>query len=371
MLTQLTLLFALFQGSASPPPDNSELVLSDQDQNIMRRFDSLPSEEKQRIAEELQQEILHIEHPLCDAAQALLDDRKLRNVDQVQKGPLQVYDAKEYAPKLRLKTRTLTDKSKIWRSFRKKFFPIGLPDRNHLWDWDYGLNRLLKPPTRAPRDVVIDLLYGRWPQDGKLAAYAEGALDRNNGLDASADYFAHAYRDRNGKVYQGIPLYEIWNAQTTFGISDVESIAFLRLVVNDTRLTSPIPGKEHDGIYTQIEEHFEIFREYRSLRSALAQRFLDPNGVLPTQFQGIAANLDKAWVLMEHKPRRMAKMLERHPTRKSFLSALSKELEALGTDKEVPHWSEHWQARNSLPGIIRATTLDFLADEGLLGFRRR
>ena len=236
---------------------------------------------------------------------------------------------------------------------------------------DYGLNRLLKPPTRAPHDVVIDLLYGRWPQDGKLAAYAEGALDRNTGLDASADYFAHAYRDRDGKVYQGIPLFEIWNAQTTFGISDVESIAFLRLVVDDHSLQSPIPAKKHSGIYTQIEEYFEIYREYRSLRSALAQRFLDPNGVLPTQFQGITSNLDKAWVLMEHKPRRMAKMLERHPTRKSFLAGLSKELEALGSDKEVPHWAEHWQARSALPGLIRATTLDFLADEGLLGFRRR
>lgn len=371
MLTQLTLLIVLFQGSASPPPDNSALVLSEQDQNIMRRFDSLPSEEKQRIAEELQQEILKIEHPLCDAAQSLLDDRKLRNVVQVEKGALQVYDATEYAPKLKLKTKILTEKSKTWQTFQKKYFPIGLTQRGHLWDWDYGQNQLLKPPTRAPRDVVLDLLYGRWAQDGKLAAYAEGALDRNKSLDTSADYFAHAYRDRNGKVFQGIPLFEIWNAQTTFGISDVESIAFLRLVVNDTRLKSPIPGKEHAGIYTQIEEHFEIYREYRSLRSALAQRFLDPNGVLPTQFQGIATNLDKAWVLMEHKPRRMAKMLERHPTRKSFLTALSKELEALGTDKEVPYWAEHWQARNTLPGLIRATTLDFLADEGLLGFRRR
>lgn len=337
----------------------------------MRRFDSLPDEEKQRIASELQQQIFEIEHPLCDAAQSLLDDRKLRNVAQVEKGALQIYDAAEYAPKLRLKTKILTEKSKTWKSFQKKFFPIGVPLRDHLWDWDYGLNQLLKPAARAPRDVVIDLLYGRWPQDGKLAAYAEGALDRNNGLDASADYFAHAYRDRDGKVYQGIPLFEIWNAQTTFGISDVESIAFLRLVVDDNRLKSPIPGKEHAGIYTQIEEHFEVYREYRSLRSALAQRFIDPNGVLPAQFRGIAANFDKAWVLMEHKPRRMAKMLERHPTRKSFLAGLAKELEAVGSEKEVPYWAEHWEARTTLPGLIRATALDFLADEGLLGFRRR
>jgi len=371
VLTQLTLLAALFQGTATPQPAAVDIVLSEQDQNILRRFDSLPEDEQQRISKELQQQLLELDHPLCEAAQAVLKDRKISKAKQVAKGPLQYYDAAEYAPKLKLKTKILKPSSKRWQSFQKKYYPRGLPDRSQYWDWEYGLNQLLMPPQRAPREVIIDLLYGRWPLDGRLAAFAEGAIDRNQSMDSTGDYFAHAYRDRSGYIYQGIPLYEIWNSQTTFGISDVESIAFLRLVAKDDRFQSPIPGTAHDGIYTQIEDQFEIYRDYRTLRHALAQRFVYPNGSLPLQFQDIAADLDKAWVLMEHKPRRMASFLERHPTRKSFLTALAKELEALGTDKEVPHWGEHWKARASLPSLLRSTALDFLTDEGLLGFRRR
>jgi len=371
VIIHATLLIAILQGSAELPQAQQEVVLSEQDQNILRRFDSLPEEEQQRIAIELQEAVLELEHPLCDAARSLLNDRKLRNAEQQRKGDLQVYSPQEYAPKLKLRTKTLKPTSKTWKTFEKRYFRNGLADRSASWDWDYGRNLLLKPGIRQPRDVVIDFLAGRWPQDGKVAAYAEGALDRDKDMDAAADYFAHAYRDRDGKVYQQIPLYEIWNAQTTFGISDVESIAFMRNVADDDRYVSPIPGKFHDRIYAQIEERFEIYRDYRSLRFAIAQRFVAPTGQLPVQFRGISETIDKAWVLMEHKPRRMAAFLERHPTRKLFLSALAEEMPAKGKEGELAHWAEHQEARATLPGIMRGAALEFLADEGLLGFRRR
>lgn len=337
----------------------------------MRRFDSLPEEEQQRIATELQQQVLNLDNPLCEAARSLLDDRKLRNAKQLNKGDLPAFDATEYAPKLKLRTRTVKPGSSNWKKFVSKYFRQGLVDRSKLWDWDYGNNSLLKSPARPARDIVIDLLIGRWPLDGKLSAYAEGALDRDKGLDVTADYFAHAYRSRSGKVYQGIALYDIWNAQTTFGISDVESIAFMRNIAKDNRYVSPIPASRHDRIYKKIEAQFEIYREYRSLHFAIAQRFVDPNGTLPLQLRGIAGTFDKAWVLMEHKPRRMAVFLERYPSRSLFLAAIAKEMPAPGKESEITHWEAHWQARTALPGLIRSTTLDFLTDEGLLGFRRR
>ena len=371
MIIQATLLIALFQGSAEPQRDTNALVLSELDQNILRRFDSLPEEEQLRIAEELQQEVLALDHPLCEAARSLLKDRKLKNVEQVRKGELALYSAEQYAPNLRLKTKFIKPTSKSWKSFVKRTFRNGLPQRESLWDWDYGQNLLRTPPQRAPRDIVVDFLVGRWPLDGKLAAYAEGALDRDNKLDATADYFAHAYRNRSGKVFQGITLYDVWNAQTTFGISDVEAIAFLRNVAKNSRHQSPLPASLHTAIYKEIEVQFEKFRDYRSLRHALAQRFLNPNGTLPVQFRGIAATLDQAWVLMEHKPRRMATFLDRHPTRKQFLAALAEQLPPPGKENTIKHWADHWQARTTLPGLMRGTALDFLGDEGLLGFRRR
>ena len=337
----------------------------------MRRFDTLPEEEQQRIATELQQQVLDLENPLCEAARLLLSDRKLRNVAQQPKGDLPAFDANEFAPQLKLRTRTVKPGSRNWKTFVKNNFRQGLPDRAKLWDWDYGKNVLLTVPVRPSRDIVIDLLIGRWPLNGKLSAYTEGALDRDNKLDASADYFAHAYRNRAGNVYQGIALYDIWSAQTTFGISDVESIAFMRKIAKDNSYVSPIPASQHNRIYKKIEAQFETYREYRSLHFAIAQRFVDPNGTLPVQFRGIVATFDKAWVLMEHKPRRMAAFLERYPSRSSFLAALAKEMPKPGKESEIAHWDAHWEARTTLSGLIRSTALDFLADEGLLGFRRR
>jgi hypothetical protein len=366
-----TLLIALFQGSAEPQLDTESVVLSEQDQNIMRRFDGLPEDEQTRIATELQQQVLDLENPLCEAARLLLNDRKLRNAKKNDKGDLPAYSAAEFAPQLKLRTRTVKPGSRHWKSFVKSNFRQGLPDRSKLWDWDYGPNSLLQAPTRPPRDVVIDLLIGRWPLNGKLSAYAEGALDRDKDFDAAADYFAHAYRDRDGKVYQGISLFDIWSAQTTFGISDVESIAFMRKIAKNDRYVSPIPASKHNRIYKQIEAQFESYREYRSLRFAIAQRFVDPNGTLPVQFRGITATFDKAWVLMEHKPRRMAAFLERHTTRSEFLAAIAKDMPEPGKESEIAHWEAHWEARTTLSGLIRSTALDFLADEGLLGFRRR
>jgi len=370
MIMQATLLIALSQGGVEPQSNASAALLSEQDQNIMRRFDGLPEEEQQRIAEELQQQVLELDHPLCAAARSLLNDRRLSGLEELQKGELQVYACDEYAPKLKLPTKLLEPSSKTWQEFFRRTFRSGIIDRSKLWDWDYGRNLPLKPSLQPPRGVVLDLLSGRWPLQGKLAAFAEGALDRDGKLDAAADYFSHAYRDRAGRVYQGIPLYEVWNAQTTFGISDVESIAFMRLVAKNDRYVSPIPEALHDGIYTQIETQFEAYRDYRSLHHALAQRLVSPDGVLPVQLGGIAGTIDMAWVLMEHKPRRMAMLLERNPTRQLFLAAVAKEMPAVGKENELAYWAAHAEARNTLAGLLRSTALDFLRDEGLLGFRR-
>ena len=370
MIMQATLLLALLQGGIEPQPNTSAALLSEQDQNIMRRFDGLPEEDQLRIADELQRQVLELHHPLCEAARALLNERKLSSLEALPKEGLQVYASDEYAPKLKLPTKLLEPTNKTWEKFFRRTFRNGIVDRSMLWDWDYGRNLPLKPPLQAPREVVIDLLCGRWPVQGKLAAYAEGILDRDGKWDAAADYFAHAYRDRAGRVYLGIPLYEVWNSQTTFGISDVESIAFMRLVAKDDRYVSPIPAALHDGIYKQIETQFEAYRDYRSLHHALAQRLVSPNGALPAQFAGIAETIDLAWVLMEHKPRRMAALLERNPTRQLFLAALAKEMPAVGKENELAYWAAHAEARTTLAGLLRSTALDFLSDEGLLGFRR-
>lgn len=339
--------------------------------NILRRFDSLPLEERERIAEELVPFVLGQEHPLCETTLALLDDRRLRNATINPREALLAYSPKEYAPALKLKTKHVIVQTKTWESFRKRYLRTATPNRYATWAWDYSNNQFFEETRAKPRDTVIAMLAGRWPDSGKFSAFAEGSLDFEHEFDPIADYFEHVYRDRNGKVYDEIRLYDMWGSQVEFGISDVESIAFLRHIEGSDGLESPIAASEHDGIYEKIKARFAAYREYRDLHHALAQRMVDPNGSVPLIYGEVAPAFDQAWILMGHSSRRMATFLKQHPTRKEFLAAVAERVPKTEEGLNNETWAKHQEARNTLPGHIRAYTLDFLSGEGLTGFHRR
>lgn len=368
MFSTLLLLLPLAQGPVAPA---IEPAPDSQEANILRRFDDLPVEEQERIASELVAATLALEHPMCEHARKLLDDRRLRSVSQSPQAAFPVFDADEFAPALKLKTKLLTAKSKKWKSVRDRYLPHGVVDYSASWSWDYGQNQLRTPTAAKPRDVVLSMLYGRWPSHGRLAAYAEGALDRDKDFDLTADYFDHAYRDRDGRIYTGIRLFEMWNSQLEFGISDVESIAFLRRVDDNDNFVSPIPAKNHRGIYKRIKQQFERYREYHDLREVLARRYLDPAAPVPRIYEEVIPDLDAAWILMGHSTRRMSSFLDQNPTRKAFLAAIAKRKPKPGMEPKEGPWFDNQTARASLPGLIRETALDFLYEEGLLGFHRR
>lgn len=362
------LLLPLVQGPIEPVP---EPPADSQEANIMRRFDDLPVEEQERIAKEMVEQMLAEEHPLCEHARKLLDDRRLRNVSTSPQTAFPVFDADEFAPALKLKTKKLTSKSKKHTALRERYLPHGMVSYSASWSWDYGNNSLRTPTDAKPRDVVLSMLWGRWPSHGRLAAYAEGALDRDKDFDLTADYFDHTYRDRDGNVYTGIRLFEMWNSQLEFGISDVEAIAFLRRIDENDNFVSPIPGKNHRGIYKRIKQQFERYREYHDLREVLARRYLDPAGPVPRIYEEVISELDAAWILMGHSTRRMSSFLDQNPTRKAFLAAVAKRKPKPGQEPTEGPWFDNAQARASLPGQIREHALDFLYEEGLLGFHRR
>jgi hypothetical protein len=368
VLSVTLLLLSLAQVGAS---SILEPVSDSLEGNILRRFDSLPLEERERIAKELVPFVLGKEHPLCETALALLDDRRLRNASIDPKGALLSYSPKEYAPALKLKTKHVKVQTKAWERFRKRYLHSVTPNRYATWAWDYSNNQFLAETSAKPRETVIAMLAGRWPDSGKFSAFAEGSLDFERDFDPIAYYFEHVYRDRNGKVYDEIRLYDMWGSQVEFGISDVESIAFLRNIEDSDRLESPIAASEHDGIYEKIEARFTAYREYRDLHHALAQRMVDPSGLVPRLYGEVAPALDQAWILMGHSSRRMATFLKQYPTRKEFLAAVAKRVPKTEESLSKESWAKHQEARNTLPGLIRAFTLDFLSDEGLTGFHRR
>ena len=320
--------------------------------NILRRFDGLPLEERERIAQELVPFVLEQDHPLCETTLGLLNDRRLRNAPITPREALLEFSPKEYAPALKLKTKHVKVGTKTWERFRKRYLRSATPQRYETWAWNYASNGFFEETGAKPRDTVIAMLMGRWPDSGKFSAFAEGSLDYERDFDPIADYFEHVYRDRNGKVYDEFRLYDMWGSQVEFGISDVESIAFLRLIEESDRLKSPIAASEHDGIYEKIETRFTAYREYRDLHHALAQRMVDPNGLVPRIYGEVAPSFDQAWILMGHSSRRMATFLKQNPTRKKFLAAVAKRVPKTEESLNNVSLAKHQVARTLCPGIF-------------------
>lgn len=329
---------------------------------LLPRFRSLPAAEQVRIAEACYQRALAAEHPLARAAAALEGggvDRQVLDPD-----PRRAFDASRYAPALQLVTRHAEPGETAWEQVRAEFFGRNAPpDPGAAWEWDYGRNALIRPRTALPPEArLVALLAGRWPEPDRLAALAEASLDHDSARDAVADYFAHHYRDRAGVVFAGIRLDDAWGSGREIEVSDVEAVAWLRTVAQEDRVRSPIPAKLHDPIYTRISESYAVWREYRTLRRALAVRLCSTDAEPPPVYRALAERLDQAWVELGHDPARALELLRRSTDRPSFFAALA----VLPAEARPPV-----EERAGLAPLLRAAASETCRVEGLLGLGRR
>ncbi len=358
----LALLAAVAPPQSEPDPRESRLL---------GRLADLPAAEQERIAAALAARQLAWEHPLCRAAAALQEAPRLQAARRLAPEPARAFDATEYAPALRLRTVVWQPQDPAWKSIHRSLLgrrtpPPPPPER---WAWDPGRDALIEPAAAiAPDQGILAGFRGGWPPDGRVTAWALGALDELPELNPVADYFEHAYRNRGGGIYAGIRLWDVWDCGREFEVSDVEAIAWLRTIGGDTSTVSPIPGARHSEIYARIKASFAAWRVPWSLRQALAARMLQPWQAPEPLFAGATELLDTAWVLCEHDPARMNALLAAHPGRDAFLAAVRAEAERVRALPEAPAaWSRGWEARASLAAALADAAAEVLREEGLLG----
>lgn len=347
----------------------------EQESRILERFRDLPAEDQDRVAAAIWAAVLAQDHPGCRAAAALAAQTRAAKAPILEPEPARAYAPAEFAPALGLKTKVWQPADSAWRSLHRSFFGSSKipPPPAGLWSWDPGRDALIRPQQTPGRDQEVQAaLQGAWPPDGRMRAWALGALDAQPELNPVADYFEHAYRNREGGVYAGIRLWDVWDSGRTFEVSDVEAIAWLRSVGGDAATVSPIPASRHLQIYARIKESFAAWREHWALRQALAARMISPWTQPEALYVGATDALDTAWVLCEHDPDRMNALLAAHPGRDAFLQAVAAEAARVRGLPEAPaSWTAGWEARASLSAAISAAAMATLREEGLLGFRGR
>ncbi len=336
---------------------------SSAEERALSRFDEFETSEQERITTRIYQTILQLEHPLCQVAAELED--YARQLSPAQDWELdRCYDAEKYAPALKLKTRHWKRGSLLWKRAEKELLGAGnAVNRGNTWAWDYGRDQLVKPQKETPpKDQLKLMLAGSWPQASRLQAIAEARLDGNSELNQTADYFNHCYRDRKGNVFDELLLKDIWESGYELEVSDADAIAWLRLIKKSSKTTSPIPTAKQDLIYNHISNGFESFREYSSLRRALAARIVNPSGSLPWRFNGLEFDIDSAWAMIHHDFTQMQQIISQVNDRPQFFLEIDKRKEGI----DVPPHN-----REGLPTLIRDTCLEIMREEGLLGLGRR
>lgn len=368
MAAAMLLLAAICMAPVQEPETPPDPVVE-----ALRRFDTLPEEEQELVLEEMRAAVLARTQPVLQAAATVLAHPRVQGAESLEYDPERAFSAKEYAPALKLKTSILKEDHPSWKQICRDYLRGRKPEAPTTWSWDAGRDALLRPTaTPTLRGQAEALLRGSWPADARLAACAAGALDEEEEHNARADYFAHHYRDRTGRVFRGISLEAMWGSGRQLEVSDVEAVAWLRTVEGREDVVSPIPKSLHDPIYKRISAGFGAFRDEEVLREALALRLVDPQGALPTRLAAMGDLIDRGWVALRHDPARMAALLEKCADRRELFAALYAADQAdLGDESAAEERARHLAARAGFAADVSAAAFDAARAAGLLGFGLR
>lgn len=335
-----------------------------------QRWEQFDAEDHLLMGTAMESYVFESEHPKLRAFAAM---RKAENGPEVlKKADLLRFDANEYAPRLKLRTKTIKRSERNWKRLAQRagIDPEARPEL--FWRWSSGRQALIPAERDAlkPRARMEVLLTGQLPEIDLWIARLEAKLDHDSVLQEAAHYFEHNYRDRDGNFYEGLRLADLWATQREFGISDVEAVAFLREFLDDDSIKSPIPKRLHNGIYALIRDQYAELREAEQLRRALAASFFDAVEQVPLVLRSVAPRFDLAWALVGDDPARMAAWLKEHPSRKAFLGSIEKRIAAWLSDTkrsedELRARSGPWQAQ------VATRAREAMRREGLFGIRGR
>ena len=362
MFTPLILASFLFS------PQNSS---AEEWEKVEGRLIQFSKEEQQEFLTLALEKIHALEHPLAKASKQI--SKQALTVTKVSPRDPAWFDPKEYAPALKLKTKVYKANSGGWKRLKKAFYGNNdLPSHLQPLHWDYGRNAIERPLAWEELSAVESmkqLWNGHLPHADVTRATVESILDDQGSMDLVADYFSHCYRDRDGKVYPGITLGDLWGSGEELEVSDAESVAFMRRILQDDAIQSPIPKRLHPGIYSIIRDTYAEWRDYYQIRTTLALCFLDPHAEIPLIFANVSDHFHRAWISVEDQPSAMRELLKKHGNRKAFLAEMEARKPTTLEQQEELRLKE--EKRKSFRLLVQNATRESLKELGLLGMRLR
>ncbi len=369
----LTALFLCF-----PPQDVVlDTPLPGTDEAIaLERLEEMNIDEQEETLYWILDDLSQIEHPFPARLKQLVTFQN--SVEMASWSPYLAFEPSKYAPALNLKTKRVKRSSSRWKSIARKVYGKNIPaPYEQDWQWSFAQHKLLEPTHRTPPTAaILGLLKGHLPRKKYWKTLTKGALDWSRLFEKSANYFAHVYRDRDGHIYEGIRLHDVWASGASFGISDCEAIAWCHLIGNTTQFVSPLSTSSQSRVYSRIEDDYKHWREYQTLIDLVATKFLDPESPLPKGYdENVSDTLNMAWVMVDNDLEKMRALLQQHSSRTALFDAVKKWKLTPPSDICEDDWHVHilegLEARMINPKPIQESALASLKAEGLLGLGRR
>ncbi len=177
------------------------------------------------------------------------------------------------------------------------------------YDWLHGEAATASRPLSV-RERFANLCAGYPPAADRAVARLLWLLDRDADQRTIAAWSEHSYADRDGRVFDGVSLYEAWYSGRTVEVPDVDAIAFARRILLTDSFVSPIPeGRRRERLYDQIRATLKKHREYRTLCESAAAAFVAAEPELDPTYQPLVDRMQLMWSEHGHDPDSFAKKL--------------------------------------------------------------
>lgn len=245
---------------------------------LLDAFRKLPEAKQTALLKETESAVKELETGLGQLVEKLLArDEAPKGLPELWKGPAW-YEPKVYAPGLPIARKEMDEDDPKTHEARRRFLngKISYPLEGRF-RYLPGQNKIVRLHKKEPAILAMAEMLEGYPPGASLAREVIlQVLDDQDGLDAVADYYSHTYTDRDGNVFPGITIYDVWNSGFEIEMPDVDAIPFARHILKDDSYRSPIPdGPERNRLYQEIGGHFRDWRRYWLLREAAASWFFD------------------------------------------------------------------------------------------------
>ncbi len=178
-----------------------------------------------------------------------------------------------------------------------------------------------------------------------------------------AKWFGYRYVRLDGEVYLGIDQYRAWYSGRAADVADNEAVRFAKEVLGDKSYRQPLSADmpRRDALYEKISEAARSYRQYRTLREALAATMLVAEPTLDPMYSALLPRLHFLHQRYDEDLKGLRKLIE-ETDRDELLHLVDQQVKSIdgGVERAL---SERSAQLNTMHALVRSTAISVLEEK--------